>query len=154
MKPVLFAFVAATLCVAVPSTRAQVPNPGSEGRIQLKWLEDYKEVLNRAKNEKKPVLIDFTTDWCGWSKKMDRETFAKKDVQKELRDFLLIRINPETNDDNKKLGEDYSISSYPTLVVVNYNGEETGRREGFMEEKDMLKFLKEQLPLYKGNPLG
>jgi len=133
---------------------AQVPVPGSEGRVTLKWASDYAAVLKQAREEKKPVLIDFTTDWCGWSKKMDRETFAKKDVQKELRDFLLIRINPEANDANEKLGENFSVSSYPTLVVVNYQGEESGRREGYMEEKEMLEFLREQLPLFKGNPLG
>jgi len=154
MKTLLIALSAAAICAATLPANAQVPNPGSEGRIQLKWLTNYDEVLTRAKAEKKPVLIDFTTDWCGWSKKMDRETFAKKDVQKELRDFLLIRINPEANDDNEKIGEKFSISSYPTLVVVNYKGEETGRREGYMEEKETLTYLKEQLPLYKGNPLG
>ncbi len=154
MKTLLIALSAAAICAATLPANAQVPNPGSEGRIQLKWLTNYDEVLTRAKAEKKPVLIDFTTDWCGWSKKMDRETFAKKDVQKELRDFVLIRINPEAGDENEKIGKKFSVSSYPTLVVANYKGEETGRREGYMEEKATLTFLKEQLPLYKSNPLG
>src|SRR5512133_1739652 len=117
MKTSRFApLVAVLLSLSCVKSVAQVPTPGSEGRIALKWSDNYDDVLSRAKAERKPVLIDFTTDWCGWSKKMDRETFAKREVQRELRDFVLIRLNPEINDKNKEIGERFSISSYPTLV--------------------------------------
>src|SRR5690348_14413926 len=74
-----------TLVTVTLSLQAQVPNPGSEGKLQLQWLKEYPDALKRAEVEKKRVLIDITTDWCGWSKEMDRETFADLAVQKELR---------------------------------------------------------------------
>src|SRR6185503_9540045 len=136
------------------SARAQVPEPGSEGRTTLKWLKDYSAVLRQAEKEKKPVLIDFTTDWCGWSKKMDRETFAERGVQRELRSFILIRLNPEATEQNKTISDGFDISDYPTLVVTNYRGEETGRSSGYMDAKEMTEFLQKQFLPFKGSALG
>jgi thioredoxin-related protein len=136
------------------SLLAQVPNPGSEGKIQLPWLKDYAEALKKAEAEKKPILIDITTDWCGWSKKMERETFADPAVQKELRSFVLVRFNPEASDKNQQLADSYGVDGYPTLIVANFRGEQIGETSGFSDAKDLLAFLRRFLPSFKGNPLG
>jgi hypothetical protein len=133
---------------------AQVPDPGSEGKIPLQWLKDLPTALKKAEAEKKPVLIDITTDWCGWSKKMERETFADTAVQKELRSFVLIRLNPEASEQNGKLAESYGSDSYPTLVVANYRGEQVGEDSGFKSPKELLEFLQKYMRLFKGNLLG
>lgn len=146
------------LCIAVFSVAlslcAQVPDPGSEGKIPLHWLKDYPEALQKAQAEKKPLLIDITTDWCGWSKKMDRETFADSAVQKELRTFVLIRLNPEASERNEKVAESYGADSYPTLVVANYQGEQIGADSGYKSPQELLDFVRRFGPLFKGNPLG
>src|SRR5690242_3429716 len=136
------------------SLSAQVPDPGSEGKIQLQWLKDYPTALKKAEAEKKPLLIDITTDWCGWSKKMERETFADTSVQKELRSFVLIRLNPEASEQNGKLAESYGADSYPTLIVANYRGEQIGEDSGYKNPKELLEFLQRFLRPFKGNPLG
>ncbi len=135
---------------------AQVPNPGSEGKVPLQWAKNYDEALKRAGEEKKPLLIDVTTDWCGWSKKMDRESFADTAVQKVLRSsFVLLRLNPEASEQNRKVAERYGAAdSYPTLIVANYKGEEIGTHSGFASAKDLSEFLHRYLPLFSGNPLG
>ena len=135
-------------------SRAQIPNPGSEGRIQLQWLKEYSQALKRAETERKPLLIDITTDWCGWSKKMERETFADSAVQKELRSCILIRLNPEASDANQKIAESFGVDGYPTLVLANYRGEELGVTSGYLSTKDFLEYLGRYLPLFKSNPLG
>ena len=142
------------LVAATFSLLAQVPNPGSEGKIQLPWLQEYSDALKKAEAEKKPLLIDITTDWCGWSKKMERETFADPAVQKELRSFVLVRFNPESSDKNQQLADSYGVDGYPTLIVANFRGEQIGETSGYSDAKDLLKFLRRFLPSFKGNPLG
>ena len=144
----------AAIALACFTAAAQIPNPGSEGKIQLEWLKDYSAALKRAEAEKKPLLIDITTDWCGWSKKMERETFADASVQKELRSCVLIRLNPEASEKNQKIVELYGGDGYPTLVVANYRGEELASSSGYLSAKDFLDYLRRYLPLFKGNPLG
>ena len=133
---------------------AQVPNPGSEGKLQLQWAKDYPQALKKAEAEKKPLLIDITTDWCGWSKKMDRESFSDLAVQKELRSFVLIRLNPEASEANKKIADSYGGDSFPTLIIANCRGEQIGEQSGYANAKELLEFLRRYLPVFKGNPLG
>src|SRR5581483_8419328 len=147
------AFALALLSLA-SSLLAQIPDPGSEGKMPLQWLKDYSLALRKAEAEKKPLLIDITTDWCGWSKKMDRETFADSSVQKELRSFVLIRLNPETSEANQKLAESFGADSFPTLVVANYRGEQIGEDSGYKSAPELLEFIRRFLPLFRGNPLG
>jgi transglutaminase-like putative cysteine protease/thioredoxin-related protein len=148
-----FRAAGAALLITALAASAQVPNPGSEGKIQLPWSNDYGEALRRAETEKKPVLIVFATDWCGWSKKMERETFADSAVQKELRPFVLIRLNPEASEKNQRVFESFGVEGYPTVMIANFRGEEIGRGS-YMAPKECVEFLRRFPPAFKGNPLG
>jgi thiol:disulfide interchange protein len=50
---------------------AQTPAPKAE----LKWY-GWNEGYAKAVKEGKIVLVDAYTDWCGWCKKMDRDTYS------------------------------------------------------------------------------
>ena len=148
----VFPLVLGLLCLCLPLT-AQIPQPGSEGRAKLPWLTSYPEALKRAERDKKPVLLDITTDWSSWSKKMERETFADKEVQKELGDYVLVRLNAE-EEANADVVKEFGADSYPTFLVLNAKGEVVGQSEGFMDVKEMKAFLQKHRDLFKGNPLG
>ncbi len=48
------------------------------------WLTDLRIAKERARQEKKAILLNFTgSDWCGWCKKLDAEVFS----QKEFKDY-------------------------------------------------------------------
>ena len=40
--------------------------------VQIKWM-NLQEVEAALKNNKKPILIDLYTNWCGWCKVMDKK---------------------------------------------------------------------------------
>jgi thioredoxin-related protein len=62
---------------------------------KLQWFE-YVEGYNKAKAENKILLVDAYTDWCGWCKVMDRETYTNAEVIGTLnRDFVCVKFNPE-----------------------------------------------------------
>jgi thiol-disulfide isomerase/thioredoxin len=135
-----------TLKLTRPST-AEVP----EG---LPWMPDYAAALKKAREDKKPVLVDFTTDWCGWSKKMDREIIASPDVQEMLQRFVLVRLNPEVSKENEKVSEDFGVTGFPHFVIANYKGEDIGHLEGYSEKKDFVEFVKKYEGPFKQSPLG
>ncbi|RLD67973.1 MAG: hypothetical protein DRI95_03940 [Bacteroidetes bacterium] len=56
------------------------------------WEEGYK----KAKEENKIIVLDAYTEWCGWCKVMDRETYSQKSVQDKIEaEFIAIKLNPE-----------------------------------------------------------
>ena len=62
---------------------------------KINWFElDSNTKIN---NNGKKIIIDLYTDWCGWCKVMDRNTFTDDDVINLIKDrtlFILLHDNP------------------------------------------------------------
>jgi uncharacterized protein YyaL (SSP411 family) len=99
---ILFVF----LCSFVLSSNAQSTDKTKETKTPstttkpsqaegLKWY-DWNEGYPLAVKKNKILIIDIYTTWCGWCKKMDRDTYAKKSIQDILnKDFIAVKFNPE-----------------------------------------------------------
>src|SRR6188472_2721840 len=65
----------------------------------VKWLT-FEQAVEKAKTEKRPIFIDVYTDWCGWCKVMDKNTFSDPQVSKLLNEkFYAVKFNAEQHED-------------------------------------------------------
>ncbi len=63
--------------------------------VTLKW-EDWNTGYKRGIAENKIILVDAYTDWCGWCKKMDKDTYSDPEIIKKInKNFVAIKFNPE-----------------------------------------------------------
>ncbi|MBN1163777.1 MAG: DUF255 domain-containing protein [Candidatus Krumholzibacteriota bacterium] len=117
-----------------------------------KWLS-FNEGMQLARQENKPVIIDFYTGWCKWCKVMDKETFANPQVANYLRkNFISIRINAEDRSESLKYrGKKYSpyeltrffrVQGFPTLAYLDSEGEKIMLIAGFKKPASFLPSLK------------
>src|SRR5687768_11808988 len=95
----------------------------------------YEAALERAKAEKKLLLLDFTASWCAPCKKMEKDTWAAEDVRKWLAEnALAIQIDV---DEQKELAERFKIEAMPTVIALR-DGAEFDRVVGY---KNAAQFL-------------
>ena len=63
---------------------------------QINWMS-WEEA--QAKNSKEPrkFIVDVYTQWCGWCKKMDKETFANPEIAKYVNKYYYaVKFDAET----------------------------------------------------------
>ncbi|MES2689852.1 MAG: DUF255 domain-containing protein [Bacteroidota bacterium] len=91
---------------------------------ELKWYS-WNEGYEKAVKEGKIVLVDAYTDWCGWCKRMDRDTYSDSAVIKKINDnFVPIKFNPEIADASYKVGD--QTYNPEQLYRMLTRGESTG----------------------------
>ena len=108
------------------------------------WFESWEKASAASRESHKPILADFTgSDWCGWCKKLDKEVFetsifkqwAQQNVVLLKLDFLRKTPQvPTLKKQNEELAKKYSITGYPTILMLDADGRELGRKSGFPEK--------------------
>ena len=106
----------------------------------IQWMS-IEEAEARCIKEPKMIFIDVYTDWCGWCKRMDRDTFSNPVIAKYMNEhFYAVKLNAETSDTITFQGKQYvgyvredgrngshrlartllnGRMSYPSYVIMN-----------------------------------
>jgi len=128
--------------------------------VESLWLNSYKEALKKAKIERKPILIYFKgSDWCGPCKKLDEGLFSSEKFKKlSERNFILYEADNPYNKDlvekdklkvNLKLIKKFKISSYPTLLFVNYKQRVIAYKKGMILSDYYYPFFESVIAKFK-----
>ncbi len=88
----------------------------------------------------RPMVVDFSADWCTPCKEM-KPIFAQlKDQYAGKIDFVLINT-----DNMKKLTSTYGIKNIPTLLFLDKEGTIKMRTTGFVPADSVIKIIRDRL---------
>ncbi|HOU02048.1 MAG TPA: DUF255 domain-containing protein [Bacteroidales bacterium] len=155
MKKAILIFLIITITLpALP----QVTLPNTSG---VKWLT-LEQAEKLMTNSPKPLFIDTYTDWCGWCKKMDQDTFSDPVIAELLNNkFYPVKFNAEGKEkisflgqtfvNDGKYGNAHQLAvallqgelSYPTVVFLTKENDKflVTPLKGYRLPKDMELFL-------------
>ncbi|MBY0528598.1 MAG: thioredoxin family protein [Rhabdochlamydiaceae bacterium] len=97
------------------------------------WMTDELSALQRAQQEKKPLVVAFLGDgWCPWSEKWAQEMLGKTEFV-ELLDGHAVLLHVAMAQDNpgrmSEIREKYQVYHCPQMIAYAKDGEEIGRIE-------------------------
>jgi thioredoxin-related protein len=135
--------------MAVSSNKNDAPEGGP-----VKWMT-FEEAVQKSKTEKRKIFIDVYTDWCGWCKVMDKNTFNDPAVAKLLNEkFYPVKFNAEQREDIQFDGHTFKFiengrSGYHQLAAALLNNQLSYPTVVFLDEE--FKML-QPLPGYRQAP--
>ena len=128
--PRLFLVAAAVLLVFASLTRAESD-----------WLHDWNKAQEEAKANHKLLFLNFTgSDWCGWCIKFDKDVLSQPQFKNFAHDNLVLveldfprrKSQPtEEKKQNVHLAQQYEVLGFPTIVVLNSNGQKVWQFDGY-----------------------
>lgn len=98
------------------------------------WMTDLDKAKEKAKTDKKPVMVLFTgSDWCPPCKMMHKAVFAKDEFKKKAeKKYLLVVLDipkkdPEMKKKNGAIMGKLGVQGVPTIILFNKDGKEFDR---------------------------
>ncbi|MGA7874009.1 MAG: cytochrome c biogenesis protein CcdA [Candidatus Binatus sp.] len=102
------------------------------------------QLLASAAEERKPVLIDFSADWCIPCREMEHSTFVDPSVVSEARRFVRMKANLTAQDKKtEELTSKFDIQGVPTTMLINSAGKVAQRKVGYIGPQEMLADLRQ-----------
>lgn len=105
----------------------------------IKWY-GYDEGMALGKKEGKKIVLHFYASWCGYCKKMDKETFSKSDVAAFMNEnFISIKLDTDVE---KTLAQEYGVTGLPTTCFMDKDGTKLQILPGYLPREMFLAYLK------------
>ena len=128
--------------------------PRSDRQFQIPWINDEKLAVQQSRATGKPLLIDFSAEWCAACKELDVHTWTDPVVAKEVSDrFVALKIDAtDETDAINQLTSKYNVPGLPTVLMMackddrppecTVPGEGPTRVTGFLGPPEMLERLR------------
>jgi thioredoxin-related protein len=96
------------------------------------------QVLARSRATGKPAMLYFATTWCGYCRKLERETLPSPEVGRHMAGYVNVEYGADGGV-GKQLADRYGVRGFPTLVRIDGSGAKVAVYEGFDPPADFVR---------------
>ena len=95
--------------------------PSASGENPLVWMKNqYRAALDRARRERKLVLVNFTGYACTNCHWMKANMFTRPEVAGALRNFVLVELYTDGTDDASRVNQELQQTKFATIAIPYY----------------------------------
>jgi len=111
---------------------------------KITWLATEAEGLAAAQASGKPMMIDFTAEWCAACHEMEKLTYTDGAVIAESDNFVTVMIDCTEKADPavRAVQQKYGVKGLPTVVFVTPTGEKVRETIGFVEAAEFVEVMR------------
>lgn len=102
---------------------------------KVPFVVGYENGKAEAQFSGKPMMLFFTTTWCGFCKKLAGESLVDADVVKELQLYVPVIVDGDTE---KETAQKYGVQGFPHIVFETLAGKKLGTVGGYVPTAEFL----------------
>ncbi len=120
-----------------------------ESGNSIPWQSYDPAVLYRARQEGKPVLLEFYADWCIPCLELEKLTFSNEGVINSTWSFVRVRVDMSDYEslESARLREKFGVTGVPEMLFLDARGNEIkgARIIGFLGPEEFLRRVERAL---------
>lgn len=116
--------------------------PQAFAASEIKW-QPFDSAVKKSGTGGKLIYLYFNTDWCGYCRKMEKETFSDPRVAQYLnQEFIPVSINPEKDKKGGKVASAFRVRGFPASGFSPDGEKAIAVQPGFIPPDMFLVMLK------------
>jgi thiol:disulfide interchange protein len=135
MVLVLLAAFTLTSQTSVFAQGPLLPNSNSK----IRWTESIQTAMKQQKDTGRPLLIYVTADYCGYCRKMERETWSDPKVARRIQDgFVALKVDAEKHEE---LVTRLEVKGLPATLLFDSEGQLIQTLSGYSRPSAIIELL-------------
>jgi protein disulfide-isomerase len=137
--PVLCA-IAWVACLQTNITWSQAPVVQDE----IYWANSPQMAQSHARDSRLPILAFFTSENCGFCRKMEHEVWSKRRIIAQVEsEFIPLKVQAEQH---RQFVQSVGIQAFPTTVLFTPEGKVIGGAPGFLSAAQVVSLMRTARP--------
>ena len=115
------------------------PTPKDDATTGIQFTDAaWKDILKKAKAEKKIIFLDAYASWCGPCKILQKKVFTQKSVGDFYNArFINVKMDMEKGE-GPALSQVYPLEAYPTMLYIDSDGRVLKKIIGLQSPEDLI----------------
>jgi len=123
------------------SQQSETPAGAGTSHDEILWhTGDIDSAFAAARAARKPVLLYWGADWCPPCSRLKATVFRRPEFVERTRQFVAVDLDGD-EPGAQRLGEEFGVDGYPTVIVLTPDREEITRIPITLEREQYVRAL-------------